>query len=89
VASEQLIEAPVAVPLLSAQKDRLFTAFRGNLTIIDWALRERCCIWARAVREPYAVCAEQVRQLEGESPFDNLMEVIVLRRREIVRLHER
>jgi len=23
----------------------------------------------------YLLCAEQVRQLEGESPFDNLMEV--------------
>src|ERR1035437_2263087 len=33
------------------------------------------CIW----------CAEHVRQLEGESPFDSLMEVIVSRRREIVK----
>jgi hypothetical protein len=24
---------------------------------------------------PSAVCAEHVRQLEGENPFDNLMEV--------------
>ena len=24
---------------------------------------------------PYRECAEHVRQLEGESPFDNLMEV--------------
>jgi hypothetical protein len=30
-----------------------------------------------------------VRQLEGESPFDNLMEVIVSRRREIVMLYEK
>ena len=35
------------------------------------------------------MCAEHVRQLEGESPFDNLMEVIVSRRREIVMLYER
>jgi hypothetical protein len=26
-------------------------------------------------RRPYAECAEHVRQLEGESPFHNLMEV--------------
>jgi hypothetical protein len=26
-------------------------------------------------RRPYAECAEYVRQLEGESPFHNLMEV--------------
>jgi hypothetical protein len=26
-------------------------------------------------RCPYRECAEHVRQLEGESPFDNLMEV--------------
>jgi hypothetical protein len=26
-------------------------------------------------RPPYPDCAEHVRQLEGESPFDNLMEV--------------
>jgi hypothetical protein len=24
---------------------------------------------------PFLMCAEHVRQLEGESPFDNLMEV--------------
>jgi len=24
---------------------------------------------------PFLLCAEHVRQLEGESPFDNLMEV--------------
>jgi hypothetical protein len=24
---------------------------------------------------PFFLCAEHVRQLEGESPFDNLMEV--------------
>jgi hypothetical protein len=24
---------------------------------------------------PFSLCAEHVRQLEGESPFDNLMEV--------------
>jgi hypothetical protein len=31
----------------------------------------------RASGKPLAffLCAEQVRQLEGESPFDNLMEV--------------
>jgi hypothetical protein len=40
-------------------------------------------------RPPYPDCAEHVRQLEGESPFDNLMEVIVSRRREIVMLYER
>jgi hypothetical protein len=26
-------------------------------------------------RRPYRECAEHVRQLEGESPFHNLMEV--------------
>jgi hypothetical protein len=38
---------------------------------------------------PFCLCAEHVRQLEGENPFDNLMEVIVSRRREIVMLYER
>jgi hypothetical protein len=38
---------------------------------------------------PFVLCAEHVRQLEGESPFGNLMEVIVSRRREIVMLYER
>jgi hypothetical protein len=27
------------------------------------------------MRPPLFLCAEHVRQLEGESPFDNLMEV--------------
>ena len=50
--AEQLIEALVAVPLLSAQKDAIFHGDphagnllynnrTGELTIIDWALRER------------------------------------------------
>jgi hypothetical protein len=29
----------------------------------------------RSVHPPYFLCAEHARQLEGESPFDNLMEV--------------
>ncbi len=50
--AEQLIEALVAVPLLTAQKDAIFHGDphagnllynnrTGDLTIIDWALRER------------------------------------------------
>jgi len=50
--AEQLIEALVAVPLLSAQQDAIFHGDphagnllynnrTGELTIIDWALRER------------------------------------------------
>ena len=50
--AEQLIEALVAVPLLSAQEDAIFHGDphagnllynnrTGELTIIDWALRER------------------------------------------------
>jgi hypothetical protein len=30
---------------------------------------------ARADSPGFPLCAEHVRQLEGESPFDNLMEV--------------
>ena len=30
---------------------------------------------ATALRRWFSLCAEHVRQLEGESPFDNLMEV--------------
>jgi hypothetical protein len=29
----------------------------------------------RPCGRPFSWCAEHVRQLEGESPFDNLMEV--------------
>ena len=34
-------------------------------------------VWEGSSRKatPYAECAEHVRQLEGESPFHNLMEV--------------
>jgi hypothetical protein len=48
-------------------------------------------VWEGRSREasPYPECAEHVRQLEGESPFHNLMEVIVSRRRESVMLYER
>jgi hypothetical protein len=37
----------------------------------------RTVVWQGSVgdRRPYAECAEHVRQLEGESPFHNLMEV--------------
>jgi len=37
----------------------------------------RTVVWQGSVgdRRPYAACAEHVRQLEGESPFHNLMEV--------------
>jgi hypothetical protein len=31
--------------------------------------------WNPEIRGPLCLCAEHVRQLEGESPFDNLMEV--------------
>jgi hypothetical protein len=37
----------------------------------------RTVVWQGSVgnRCPYAECAEHVRQLEGESPFHDLMEV--------------
>jgi hypothetical protein len=37
----------------------------------------RTVVWQGSAgdRRPYAECAEHVRQLEGESPFHNLMEV--------------
>jgi hypothetical protein len=37
----------------------------------------RTVVWEEGSREapPYPECAEHVRQLEGESPFHNLMEV--------------
>jgi hypothetical protein len=38
---------------------------------------------------PLVCVPSMFRQLEGESPFDNPMEVIVSRRREIVMLCER
>jgi len=79
--AEQIIEALVAVPLLSAQEDAIFHGDphagnllynnrTGELTIIDWALRERLSREQRrhlallffmvSLRDPVGTCAEVV-----------------------------
>ena len=50
---------PVSEIKAVCAKERTYGSVRG-------AAGNRC---------PYRECAEHVRQLEGESPFDNLMEV--------------
>ena len=77
--AEQLIEALVAVPLLAAQEDAIFHGDphagnllynnrTGELTIIDWALRERLSRDQRrhlallflmvSLRDPVGACNE-------------------------------
>jgi ubiquinone biosynthesis protein len=91
--AEQIIEALVAVPLLSAQEDAIFHGDphagnllynnpTGELTIIDWALRERLSREQRrhlallflmvSLRDPVGTCAEVVAlsqlRIRGDSP---------------------
>jgi len=68
---------------------RLSNAYFQSLGLLSFVMSEsvtsrtavygplRTVVWQGSVgdRRPYAECAEHVRQLEGESPFHNLMEV--------------
>jgi ubiquinone biosynthesis protein len=91
--AEQLIEALVAVPLLSAQEDAIFHGDphagnllynnrTGELTIIDWALRERLSRGQRrhlallflmmSLRDPVGTCNEALalsqQRIQSTSP---------------------
>ncbi len=91
--AEQLIEALVAVPLLAAQEDAIFHGDphagnllynnrTGELTIIDWALRERLSREQRrhlallflmvTLRDPVGTCNEVLalsqQHIRGSSP---------------------
>ena len=91
--AEQIIEALVAVPLLSAQEEAIFhgdphagnllyNKRTGELTIIDWALRERLSREQRrhlallflmvSLRDPVGTCAEVValsqQRIRSDSP---------------------
>jgi len=91
--AEQLIEALVAVPLLSAQEDAIFHGDphagnllydkrSGELTIIDWALRERLSREQRrhlallflmvSLRDPVGTCNEVLalsqQRIQSASP---------------------
>jgi ubiquinone biosynthesis protein len=102
--AEQLIEALVAVPLLSAQKDAIFHGdpHAGNLlynnrtselTIIDWALRERLSREQRrhlallflmvSLRDPVGTCNEVLaltqQRIESTSPRGRMICRLVTR----------
>ncbi len=102
--AEQLIEALVAVPLLSAQKDVIFHGDphagnllynnpTGELTIIDWALREHLSREQRrhlallflmvSLRDPAGTCnaimALSQRRVQATSPRSRMIGEIVTR----------
>jgi len=102
--AEQLIEALVAVPLLAAQEDAIFHGdpHAGNLlynnrtselTIIDWALRERLSRDQRrhlallflmvTLRDPVGTCNEVLalsqQRIRGASPRGQMISELVTR----------
>jgi ubiquinone biosynthesis protein len=102
--AEQLIEALVAVPLLSAQEDAIFHGDphagnllynnrTGELTIIDWALRERLNREQRrhlallflmvSLRDPVGACNEVLalsqQRIESTSPRGRMICRLVTR----------
>ena len=102
--AEQLIEALVAVPLLSAQEDAIFHGDphagnllynnrTGELTIIDWALRERLSREQRrhlallflmvSLRDPVGTCNEVLaltqQPIESTSPRGRMICLLVTR----------
>jgi len=102
--ADQLIEALVAVPLLSAQKGAIFHGDphagnllynnrTGELTIIDWALRERLSREQRrhlallflmvSLRDPVgtrnAIVALSQRRIQAASPRERMIGDIVTR----------
>ena len=102
--AEQLIEALVAVPLLSSEKDAIFHGDphagnllynnrTGELTIIDWALRERLSREQRrhlallflmvSLRDPVGttneVLALSQQHIKGSSPRGQMVSELVTR----------
>jgi ubiquinone biosynthesis protein len=102
--AEQLIEALVAVPLLSSEKDAIFHGDphagnllynnrTGELTIIDWALRERLSRDQRrhlallflmvSLRDPVGTCNEVLalsqQRIRGASPRGRMVSELVTR----------
>ena len=102
--AEQLIEALVAVPLLSAQEDAIFHGDphagnllydkrSGELTIIDWALRERLSREQRrhlallflmvSLRDPVGTCNEVLalsqQRIQSSSPRGRMICLLVTR----------
>ncbi|MGA9860503.1 MAG: AarF/UbiB family protein [Terriglobales bacterium] len=102
--AEQLIEALVAVPLLSAQEDAIFHGDphagnllynnrTGELTIIDWALRERLSREQRrhlallflmvSLRDPVGTCNEVLalsqQRIQSTSPRGRMICAAVTR----------
>jgi ubiquinone biosynthesis protein len=102
--AEQLIEALVAVPLLAAQNDAIFHGDphagnllydnrTGELTIIDWALRERLSREQRrhlallflmvSLRDPVGTCNEVLaltqQPVRGNSPRGQMISESVKR----------
>jgi ubiquinone biosynthesis protein len=102
--AEQLIEALVAVPLLAAQEDAIFHGDphagnllynnrTGELTIIDWALRERLSRDQRrhlallflmvSLRDPVGACNEVLalsqQRIESTSPRGRMICLLVTR----------
>ena len=102
--AEQLIEALVAVPLLAAQEDAIFHGDphagnllynnrTGELTIIDWALRERLSRDQRrhlallflmvTLRDPVGTCNEVLalsqQHIRSSSPRGQMVSELVTR----------
>jgi len=102
--AEQLIEALIAVPLLAAQEDAIFHGDphagnllynnrTGELTIIDWALRERLSRDQRrhlallflmvTLRDPVGTCNEVLalcqQPVRGSSPRGKMVSELVVR----------
>ncbi len=102
--AEQLIEALVAVPLLAAQEDAIFHGDphagnllynnrTGELTIIDWALRERLSRDQRrhlallflmvTLRDPVGTCNEVLalsqQHIRGASPRGKMVAEFITR----------
>ncbi len=102
--AEQLIEALVAVPLLSSEKDAIFHGDphagnllynnrTGELTIIDWALRERLSRDQRrhlallflmvSLRDPVGTCNEVLalsqQHIRSSSPRGQMVSELVTR----------
>ena len=102
--AEQLIEALVAVPLLAAQEDAIFHGDphagnllynnrTGELTIIDWALRERLSRDQRrhlallflmvTLRDPVGTCSEVLalsqQHIKSSSPRGQMVSEMVTR----------
>src|ERR1035441_1475068 len=102
--AEQLIEALVAVPLLAAQEDAIFhgdphagnllyNKRTGELTIIDWALRERLSHDQRrhlallflmvTLRDPVGACNEVLaltqQHIRSASPRGRMVSELVTR----------